>query len=86
MRSEDQLLANKSTRRSRGPNNLWMFEFISKKFADIKILHEGYTADYFLNRMKTNALFPILFIQNNLFKKKKSGTNIFYPIIAQCAF
>jgi hypothetical protein len=47
-----------------------MFEFISKKFADIKILHEGYTADYFLNRMKTNALFPILFIQNNLFEKK----------------
>jgi hypothetical protein len=47
-----------------------MFEFISKKFADIKILHEGYTADYFLNRMKPNALFPILFIQNNLFKKK----------------
>jgi hypothetical protein len=46
-----------------------MFEFISKKFADIKILHEGYTADYFLNRMKTNALFPILFIQKNLFKK-----------------
>jgi hypothetical protein len=74
MRSEDQLLSNKSTRRSRGllfdnklvfgPNNLWMFEFISKKFVDIKILHEGYTADYFLNRMKTNALFPILFIQN----------------------
>jgi hypothetical protein len=29
-----------------------MFEFISKKIADIKILHEGYTADYFLNRMK----------------------------------
>jgi hypothetical protein len=48
-----------------------MFEFISKKFADIKILHEEYTADYFLNRMKTNALFPILFIQNNLLKKKK---------------
>jgi hypothetical protein len=23
---------------------------------------------YFLNRIKTNALFPILFIQNNLFK------------------
>jgi hypothetical protein len=39
-------------------------------FADIKILHEGYTADYFLKRMKTNALFPILFIQNNLLKKK----------------
>jgi hypothetical protein len=48
-----------------------MFEFISKKFADLKILHEGYTTDYFLNRMKTNALFPILFIQNNLLKKKK---------------
>jgi hypothetical protein len=41
-----------------------MFEFIIKKIADIKILHEGYTADYFLNRMKSNALFPILFIQN----------------------
>jgi hypothetical protein len=75
MRSEDQLLANKSTRRSRGLlfDNNWSsdriiyecFEFISKKIADIKILHEGYTADYFLNRMKTNALFPILLIQNN---------------------
>jgi hypothetical protein len=75
MRSEDQLLSNKNTRRSRGSSdripNLWMFEFISKKFADIKILHEGYTADYFLNRMKTNALFPILFIQNNLFRKNQ---------------
>jgi hypothetical protein len=40
---------------------------MSKKFADIKILYEGYTADYFLNRMKTNALFPILFIQNIFF-------------------
>jgi hypothetical protein len=39
-----------------------MFEFISEKITDIKILHEGYTADYFLNRMKPNALFPILFI------------------------
>jgi hypothetical protein len=29
-----------------------MFECIRKKNADIKILHEGYTADYFLNRMK----------------------------------
>jgi hypothetical protein len=47
-----------------------MFEFTSKKIADIKILHEGYTADYFPNRMKPNALFPILFIQNNLFLKK----------------
>jgi hypothetical protein len=60
-----------------------MFEFISKKIADIKILHEGYTADYFLNRMKPNALFPILFIQNNL---KKSGTDIFYQIIAHVHF
>jgi hypothetical protein len=48
-----------------------MFEFISKKFGDIKILHEGYTADYFLNR---NALFPILFIQNNLLKKNQVPT------------
>jgi hypothetical protein len=67
MGSEDQLLSNKSTKRSRGllfDNNWssdriiygWMFEFISKKNADIKILHEEYTADYLLNRMKTNAL------------------------------
>jgi hypothetical protein len=48
-----------------------MFEFISKKNSDIKILHEGYTADYFLNRMKPNALFSILFIQNNLKKINK---------------
>jgi hypothetical protein len=61
-----------------------MFEFISKKIADIKILHEGYTADYFLNRMKPNALFPVLFIQNN--NKKKSGTDIFYQIIARVHF
>jgi hypothetical protein len=60
-----------------------MFEFISKKIADITILDKRYTADYFLNRMKTKALFPIFFIQNN---KKKSGTDIFYQIIAQCAF
>jgi hypothetical protein len=60
-----------------------MFEFISKKIADIKILHEGYTADYFLNRMKPNALFPIFFIQNN---KKKSGADIFYQIIAHVHF
>jgi hypothetical protein len=53
-----------------------MFEFISKKISDIKILHEGYTTDYFLNRMKPNALFPIFFNQNNLFKKKK-----FYRVI-----
>jgi hypothetical protein len=62
-----------------------MFEFISKKIADIKILHQGFTADYFLNRMNPNALFPILFIQNNLLKKK-SGTDIFYQIIAHVHF
>jgi hypothetical protein len=61
-----------------------MFKFISKKISDIKILHEGYTADYFLNGMKPNALFSILFIQNN--NKKKSGTNIFYQIIAHVHF
>jgi hypothetical protein len=54
-----------------------MFEFISKKIADIKILYEGYTADYFLNRMKPNALFPILFIQNNLLKKKNQVPTFF---------
>jgi hypothetical protein len=95
MRSEDQFLSNKSTRRSRGLlfDNNWSsdriiygcFEFISKKFADIKILHEGYTADYFLNRMKTNALFPILFIQNNLFKKK-SGTTFFIRLLHSVHF
>jgi hypothetical protein len=62
MRSEDQLLANKRTRRSRGLlfDNNWSSDRIIygwKKIADIKILHEGYTADYFLNRMKPNALF-----------------------------
>jgi hypothetical protein len=51
-----------------------MFEFISKKIADIKILNEGYTAYYFLNRMKPNALFRILFIQNNLFNKNQVPT------------
>jgi hypothetical protein len=40
-----------------------MFELISKKIADIKILHEVYTADYFLNRIKPNAYF-----QSFLFK------------------
>jgi hypothetical protein len=54
------------------------------EFADIKILYEGYTADYFLNRMKTNALLPILFIQNNLFKKKQVPT--FFIRLLQCAF
>jgi hypothetical protein len=91
MRSEDQLLANKSTRRSRGLlfDNNWssdriinlsMFEFISKKISDIKILYEGYTADYFLNRMKPNALFPIFLYK--IIKKKNS----FYQIIAHVRF
>jgi hypothetical protein len=59
-----------------------MFEFISKKIADIKILHEGYTADYFLNRMKPNALFPILFIQNNL--KKNQVPTFFIRLLHMC--
>jgi hypothetical protein len=62
-----------------------MFEFISKKISDIKILHDEYTADYFLDRMKPNAFFPILFIQNNLFFSK-SGTDIFHQIIAHVHF
>jgi hypothetical protein len=33
-------------------------------------------ADYFLNRIKPNALFPILFIQNN--KKKKNQVPTFF--------
>jgi hypothetical protein len=61
-----------------------MFEFISKKIADIKILHEGYTADYFLNRMKPNALFPILFIQNNLLKKKNQVPTFFIRLLYRC--
>jgi hypothetical protein len=60
-----------------------MFEFISKKIADIKILHEGYAADYFLNKMKTKALFPILFIQNNL---KKIRYRHFLSDYCTCAF
>jgi hypothetical protein len=63
-----------------------MFEFISKKIADIKVLHEGYTADYFLNRMKPNALFPILFIQNIYIFLKQVHTDIFYQIIAHVHF
>jgi hypothetical protein len=74
MRSEDQLLSNKSTRRSRGllfDNNWSSDRIIYGCLSSLaKNLHEGYTANYFLNRTKTNALFPILFIQNNLFKKK----------------
>jgi hypothetical protein len=36
--------------------------------------------------MKPNALFPILLIQNNLKNKIKSGTDIFYQIIAHVHF
>jgi hypothetical protein len=36
--------------------------------------------------MKTNALFPILFIQNNLIKKKKSGTDIFIRLLHSVHF
>jgi multisubunit Na+/H+ antiporter MnhE subunit len=57
---------------------------IAKNLPILKFCTRG-TADYYLNIMKATALFPILFIQNNLFKKK-SGTDIFYQIIAQCAF
>jgi hypothetical protein len=59
-----------------------MFSFISKKIGDIKMLHEGYTADYFLNRMKSNALFPILFIQNN--NKKKQVPTFFIRLLHMC--
>jgi hypothetical protein len=41
-----------------------MLELISKKFADIKMLHEGYTADYFLNRII--ELFKIIYLKKNL--------------------
>jgi hypothetical protein len=57
-----------------------MFSFISKKIADIKILHKGYTADYFVNRMKPNAL--ILFIQNN--KKKNQVPTFFIRLLHMC--
>jgi hypothetical protein len=36
--------------------------------------------------MKPNALFPILFIQNNLLKKKKQVPTFFYQIIAHVHF
>jgi hypothetical protein len=63
-----------------------MFEFISKKISDIKILQEEYTAAYFLNRMKPNALFPILFIQNNLFKKKNQVPTFFIRLLHSVHF
>jgi hypothetical protein len=61
-----------------------MFEFISKKIADIKILDKRYTADYFLNRMKTKALFPIFFIQNN--KKKNQVLTSFIRLLHSVHF
>jgi hypothetical protein len=60
--------------------------FFSKKFASIKILHEGYTANYFLNRVKTNSLFPILFIQNNLLKKKNQVPTFFIQLLHSVHF
>jgi hypothetical protein len=59
-----------------------MFEFISKKFADIKLLHEGYTADYFLNRMKLNALFPIFLFK--IIKKKNPVPTFFIRLLHMC--
>jgi hypothetical protein len=56
------------------------------KISHIKILHEGYTADYFLNRMKPNALFPILFIQNNLLKKKNQVPTFFIRLLHSVHF
>jgi hypothetical protein len=80
MRSEDQLLANKSTRRSRGLlfDNNWSSDRIiygclsslAKKLPILKFCTRGIRADYFLNRTKPNALFPILFIENNLKKNQ----------------
>jgi hypothetical protein len=84
MRSEDQLLANKSTRRSRGLlfDNNWSSDRIIYGCLSFAILHVGYTADYFLNRMKPNALFPILFIQHNL--KKNQAPTFFIRLLHMC--
>jgi hypothetical protein len=67
MRSEDQLLSNKSPRLRLVllfANN-WSSDRIiygclsslAKKIADIKILHERYTVDYFLNRIISNPFY-----------------------------
>jgi hypothetical protein len=53
-----------------------MFEFIGQKFADIKILHEGYTADYFQS----------YFIQNKLFKKKNQVATFFIQLLHSVHF
>jgi hypothetical protein len=77
MRSEDQLLANKSTRRSRGLlfDSNWssdriIYGCLSSLAKNLPIL-KFCTRGIRLNRMKPNALFPILFIQNNLLKKNQ---------------
>jgi hypothetical protein len=51
-----------------------MFTFISKKIADIKILQEGYTADYFLNRM--NSKYVII--------KKNQVPTFFIRLLHMC--
>jgi hypothetical protein len=78
MRSEDQLLSNKSPRLRLVLlfDNNWSSDRIiygclsslAKNLPILKFCTRGIRliSDYFLNRMKTNALFPILFIQNNL--------------------
>jgi hypothetical protein len=60
---------------------------LAKKLPILKFRTRGrYTADYFLNRMKPNALFPILFIQNNLTKKKKIKYRHFLSDYCTCVF
>jgi hypothetical protein len=49
------------------------------------VVNGMYASNGTVCRMKPNALFPILFIQNNL-KKNKSSTDIFYQIIAHVHF
>jgi hypothetical protein len=67
MRSEDQLLSNKSPRlrlvllfANNWSSDRIIYRCLSslaKKIADIKILHERYTADYFLNRIISNPFY-----------------------------
>jgi hypothetical protein len=90
MRSEDQLLANKSTRRSRGLlfDNNWSFDRIiygclsslAKKIPILKICTRGIRL--IISWIEWNQTHYFLF-QNN---KKKSGTDIFYQIIAHVHF
>jgi predicted RNase H-like nuclease (RuvC/YqgF family) len=52
-----------------------MFEFISKKISNIKILHEGYTADNSTRILSTNQIYeidqyrPITFVLKKLPRK-----------------